>query len=94
MVPDMAKSLPPDERKRLPTPKKSPAPPGPSALMQINSRRSDVRYSRPWPRTNISPMARIRLQWILNYCTAHPHEKLLSAALAFRDDLIARGMFK
>jgi hypothetical protein len=33
-----------------------------------------------------------RLQWILNYCTAHPHEKLLSAALAFRDDLIARGM--
>ena len=33
-----------------------------------------------------------RLQWILNYCTAHPHEKLLSAALAFRDDLIGRGM--
>jgi hypothetical protein len=31
-----------------------------------------------------------RLQWILNYCTAHPHERLLSAALAFHDDLIAR----
>jgi hypothetical protein len=28
------------------------------------------------------------LQWILNYCAAHPHEILLSTALAFRDDLI------
>jgi hypothetical protein len=33
-----------------------------------------------------------RLHWILNYCAAHPHERLLSGALAFRDDLIARGM--
>ena len=33
-----------------------------------------------------------RLRWILNYCKEHPHEELLSAALAFRDDLIARGM--
>jgi hypothetical protein len=33
-----------------------------------------------------------RLQWSLNYCTAHPYEELLSAALAFRDDLIARSM--
>lgn len=38
----------------------------------------------------VSPEARLR--WILNYFSAHPREILLSAALAFRDDLIARGM--
>jgi hypothetical protein len=36
--------------------------------------------------------AESRFRWILDYCSAHPDEELMLAALAFRDDLIAHGM--
>jgi len=54
---------------------------------------SGMNYLAPANRTagqEVDPEDRFR--WILNYCKSNPVKNLISAAMAFRDDLIARGM--